>query len=212
MRHEKLWIWKQPLNIHIKIEVENSMKTRTVLVFLLALLIFPAAAFADLFALSRQNPAPARVEMISHSPEGIRIKVKNRLLRDVLQRIRNETGIKFKIYDGVINERVTANLFAPDWKSAVRKLLADFSGLEIWGDSLSSSKILIMKSGKRSSTPRPVIVVAKKAIEPAEAVESDEMVVQEELDTPPAPPKAIGLLAAAAAKNSFAQFIGKAKP
>ena len=184
------------------------MKTRTVLVFLLTALIFPASAvaFAELLALPGKNPAPIRVGMISHSPDGIRIKVKNRSLRDVLQRIRNETGIKFQLYDDVINAKVTANFLAPDWKSAVRKLLADFSGLEIWGGSLNSSKILVMKSGKRSSTPRPVVVVAKKTIKP------DETSVHAKPATSPAPPKAIGLLAAAAAKNSFVQFIGKARP
>ncbi|MFQ5716173.1 MAG: hypothetical protein ACE5GQ_03640 [Nitrospinales bacterium] len=184
------------------------MKTRTVLVFLLIAFIFPASAsasaFAELLAFPGKNPAPARVEVISHSPEGIRIKVKNRLLRDVLRRIRNETGIKFKLHDNVINEKVTANLFAPNWKSAVRKLLADFSGLEIWGDSLSSSKILIMKSGKRNSTPKPVVKVARKTIKPAK------IVVRAQPDAPP-PPKAFGLLAAAA-KNPFAQFTKKARP
>jgi len=116
----------------------------TALAFLLMLSATPV--FADFYSLPQNGQTSIRHE-ISLSPQGIRIQVKDRLLHDVLQRIQNTTGIRFDLHPNVLNVKVTANVFASDWKSAVRELLADFSKIGLWGDSLRSSKVRILQSG-----------------------------------------------------------------
>ncbi|MFQ5716433.1 MAG: hypothetical protein ACE5GQ_04965 [Nitrospinales bacterium] len=79
-----------------------------------------------------EKPASVDVNKIGAGDEGIGINVKGRNLQQVLQVIQRLSGIRFEIASSLKNELVTASFQAPNWTTAVHKLLKDFNRIEVW--------------------------------------------------------------------------------
>ena len=80
---------------------------------------------------------------IEENDKGITIQVNGASLDKVLQSIEGKTGIQFHISPSVQNDRVTVNLNAPDWKSAMKKLLQPYGRMELWNPRLDLTRIHI---------------------------------------------------------------------
>jgi len=107
-------------------------------------------AEAEFVPLPEGGPAAVGEAEVGSSPRGVGIHVQNKLLLDVLQRIQNASGIRFQIQEEMLADRITADFAAVDWTSAVRKMLRNFSRLEVWDeDGLSS--VLLLKSEESST-------------------------------------------------------------
>ncbi len=119
-------------------------------------------ASADFLILPENGINSIKNEEMQVSPEGINLHVKNRPLFSVLQRLQNETGIRFKLNDGLITEKVTVNITALNWKSLVSKLLGNFSKLELWGPSLETSSILVLERSEWNPAPLQKSAAFKK--------------------------------------------------
>ncbi|MFQ5673026.1 MAG: hypothetical protein ACE5G9_08020 [Nitrospinales bacterium] len=119
-------------------------------VLTLCLLWLSAPAAAEFVSLPESGPTFVDDEEVGSSPRGIGIHVQNKLLRDVLQRIQNESGIHFQLQEKMLADSITANFVASDWTSAVRRMLRNFSRLEVW-DEDGLSFVLLLKSEEYST-------------------------------------------------------------
>lgn len=78
------------------------------------------------------KPASISNYKIGVGNEGVGINVKGRNLHQVLQVIQRLSGIRFEVAGSLKNELVTASFQAPNWTTAVHKLLKDFNRIEVW--------------------------------------------------------------------------------
>lgn len=140
------------------------------LVFVLTLWAIPVAAG---FVLLPQNgvASTGTTHGISFSPNGIRVNVKNRPLREALQRLQSLTGIRFALHRDVWNDRVTANFLAPDWKTAVTRLLEDFSVVGFGDDGLPRRVWVMRSRGDALISERPVKTVRRQPARPRAQVQ-----------------------------------------
>lgn len=126
----------------------------------LIILIFGVGqADAEFVNLTQGNPTAISQSEISPNASGVRISVQSRALRDVLQRIQNETGVTFKLDDALLGTPVTASIQAADWKTAISELLESFNVMTVWGKTLDQSRIRIIGlDGNKvnvASAPKP---------------------------------------------------------
>lgn len=92
---------------------------------------------------------PIELHEISSSRGKVTINVRDREWGEVLQRIQKESGIVFEFHARLKNLKITARISAPDWTSAARKLLEDFSRVEVW-DKNRLSRVRLLGGGKHS--------------------------------------------------------------
>jgi hypothetical protein len=82
---------------------------------------------------SRKNiPAVVNDQMIVVTLHEIRIQVKERILREVLEQIHQTSGVHFSFPQSLGNIPITATIGAPDWRTAIRQLLRSFNTFEVW--------------------------------------------------------------------------------
>lgn len=81
---------------------------------------------------------------IEENDMGITIQINGAPLDKVLQAIEGQTGIQFHISPSVQNNRVAVNLNAPDWKTAMKKLLQPYGRMELWNPRLDLTRIHIV--------------------------------------------------------------------
>ena len=124
-----------------------------------------AYADADLgFRSNIKNPAPdpAPVPMISKSSDldydsvpqrsisstskGIQLHFRSYPLGEILKNIHEETGIHFNLPPQMANSPVNINIEARNWISSVRKLISDYSRIEVWTKRPKTSRIWLMES------------------------------------------------------------------
>ena len=126
-----------------------------------------AAVFAyanpDLgFRSNEKNPLPAPVPMISKSSDldydptpqssinstskGIQLHFQDYPLGELLKNIHDETGILFSLSPQMANSPISIDIGARNWKSSVRKLIADYSRVEVWTNRPKTSRIWLMES------------------------------------------------------------------
>lgn len=80
---------------------------------------------------------PGQSATLSHeeaavTPQAIRLHLKDRPLQEVLQYIKQASGIRFLLPHTLLTVPVTAEIEAPDWPTAVRQLLRPFQTAEVW--------------------------------------------------------------------------------
>lgn len=100
-------------------------------------------AKAEFITLRKGNSTTIGSE-IGVNPSGVQISVQRASLRDVLQRIQNETGVSFKLDDSQLGTPVTASIQAANWKTAISELLDSFNVMASWGKTLDQSRIRII--------------------------------------------------------------------
>jgi hypothetical protein len=78
------------------------------------------------------------------APKGISLRFENLSLISVLQNIQKETGILFSIDPSMETVPFSVTIQADDWEAATRQLLKGFSRVEVWTDSLQTSRVWVM--------------------------------------------------------------------
>ena len=124
-----------------------------------------AHADADLgFRSNAENsaPAPSPLPMISNSfvldsvltpqssinftSKGIQLHFRDYPLEGILENIHDETGIRFNLSPKIANDLISIDIEARNWKSSVRKLITDYSRIEVWTNRPKTSRIWLMES------------------------------------------------------------------
>ncbi len=91
---------------------------------------------------------------IEESDKGITIQVDDATLGEVLQSIEGKTGIRFHVSPSVINDRITLNLNAPDWQTAMKLLLEPYGRAELWNPRLDLTEIHVLSRADDSAVPQ----------------------------------------------------------
>lgn len=92
---------------------------------------------------------------VEEDDKGIIIRVEGESLGEVLQSIENKTGIQFHISPSVLDDRITVNLNAPDWQTAMRLLLETYDRVELWNPRLDLTEVYILPQADDSAGPPP---------------------------------------------------------
>jgi type II secretory pathway component GspD/PulD (secretin) len=125
-------------------------------------LLWQVSADARFLDLQKQEPTPipevtpALVPDTPSSPayksklesHGISLQFEDLILFDVLQNIQEETGILFSIDPSLETVPFSARIQADNWEAAVRDLLKGFSRVEVWTDTLSTSRVWLLSGGR----------------------------------------------------------------
>jgi hypothetical protein len=86
------------------------------------------------------EPEPSRLD-IQSSKDGVTIEVKDGYLVDVLQGVADESDIRFRVSDSLVNEKINADVRAPDWDSGVPRLLKGASTVALWDENSQLKKV-----------------------------------------------------------------------
>ena len=81
---------------------------------------------------------------IEENAKGITIRANDAALNEVLKSIESKTGIQFHISPSILSDPITANLNAPDWKTAIKLLLEPYDRAELWNPQLDLTKIHVL--------------------------------------------------------------------
>ncbi len=94
---------------------------------------------------------------IEENDKGVTLQVDGASLGEVLQSIESKTGIQFHVSPSVIYDRITVNLNAPDWQTAMRLLLEPYGRAELWNPRLDLTEIHVLSRGDAAtvSSGRP---------------------------------------------------------
>jgi hypothetical protein len=139
-----------------KIRYSSSIMTRFLLNILVVLILwFPASSIAG--TLNRIH--------IKENDKGITLRVNDASLGKVLQSIGGKTGIQFHTSPSVLNDRITINLNAPDWQTAMKQLLKPYDRIELWSPNLHLTKIHVLSrvdtARVRSGRPQTNYVITE---------------------------------------------------
>jgi len=74
-----------------------------------------------------------RIGRINSGVQGIIIKSKGVSLTDLLNKIETQSGIDFKINNGLLEESISVDVEAATWTKAVQEVLKDYNRVELWG-------------------------------------------------------------------------------
>jgi hypothetical protein len=83
------------------------------------------------------------------SQKSVSIVVTDGVLGDVLQKVAKQTNIRFQVANKLVENRITADVRAPDWPMGVQKLLKDNSTVSLWDANSKVTDVLVMQSHKR---------------------------------------------------------------
>lgn len=120
------------------------------LVFLSVFLSGPALAAT--VTLKDDAPSSMSSREINVTSKGIKFDLEERPLADVLRWIQKESGIRFEVSEGLLEESIRARFLSPpDWTVAIRMLLRDFNKVELWDDDNHLTRVRILGSGTSES-------------------------------------------------------------
>ena len=83
---------------------------------------------------------------INSTPKGIQLHFRDYPLGEILKNIHDETGIHFNISSRMAKKPISINIEAKHWKNSVRKLIEDFSRVEVWTNQPKTSQIWLVES------------------------------------------------------------------
>lgn len=66
-----------------------------------------------------------------------------------MQKVAKQTNIRFQVANKLVENRITADVRAPDWPMGVQKLLKDNSTVSLWDANSKVTDVLVMQSHKR---------------------------------------------------------------
>ncbi|GEM_PF-3197795 len=98
----------------------------------------------------------------------VKLRYQNKSFEYVLNDISKRTGIRFTYKAAAFDDRITTKIKAPDWPSALKQLLENYSRIEMWSSDLKESKIWIIEklwdnySPSATQYPRRVSAVKNK--------------------------------------------------
>ena len=83
---------------------------------------------------------------INSTPKGIQLHFRDYPLGEILKNIHDETGIRFNLSPQMANKTISVDIEAKHWKNSVRKLIEDFSRVEVWTNHPKTSRIWLLES------------------------------------------------------------------
>ncbi len=131
--------------------------------------LFVGLADAAMITLPQDGETKISAAEISTTPEGVNVNVTKRALGMVLQAIQNASGIHFGVAYDLMEEPVSATIEAPDWSTAVRKLLKPFNRLEVLNKNKTLQRVLIvrrMTEVEQKENIKRITSRAKKKLKP----------------------------------------------
>jgi len=83
---------------------------------------------------------------INSTPKGIQLHSRDYPLGKILINIHDETGIRFNLSPRMAKKPISIDIEAKHWKNSVRKLIEDYSRVEIWTTQPKTSQIWLVES------------------------------------------------------------------
>jgi len=83
---------------------------------------------------------------INSTPKGIQLHFRDYPLGEILKNIHDETGIRFNLSPGMEKSLISLDIEAKHWKNSVRKLIEDYSRVEVWTNQPKTSQIWLVES------------------------------------------------------------------
>jgi hypothetical protein len=83
---------------------------------------------------------------INSTPKGIQLHFRDYPLGKILINIHDETGIRFNLSPRMAKKPISIDIEAKHWKNSVRKLIEDYSRVEIWTNQPKTSQIWLVES------------------------------------------------------------------
>ena len=83
---------------------------------------------------------------INSTPKGIQLHFRDYPLGEILKNIHDETGIRFNLSPRMAKKTISVDIEAKHWKNSVRKLIEDFSRVEVWTNHPKTSRIWLLES------------------------------------------------------------------
>ena len=90
-------------------------------------------------------PSPQK-NSINSTPKGIQLHFRDYPLGEILKNIHDETGIRFNLSSRMAKKPISIDIEAKHWKNSVRKLIEDFSRVEVWTNQPKTSQIWLVES------------------------------------------------------------------
>ena len=88
----------------------------------------------------------AKKNSINSTPKGIQLHFRDYPLGEILKSIHDETGIRFNLSSRMAKKIISVDIKAKHWKSSVRKLIEDYSRVEVWTNQPNTSQIWLVES------------------------------------------------------------------
>ena len=88
----------------------------------------------------------AKKNSINSTPKGIQLHFRDYPLGEILKNIHDETGIRFNLSSRMAKKIISVDIKAKHWKSSVRKLIEDYSRVEVWTNQPNTSQIWLVES------------------------------------------------------------------
>ena len=83
---------------------------------------------------------------INSTPKGIQLHFRDHPLGKILINIHDETGIRFNLSPRMAKKPISIDIEAKHWKNSVRKLIEDYSRVEVWTNQPKTSQIWLVES------------------------------------------------------------------
>ena len=83
---------------------------------------------------------------INSTPKGIQLHFRDYPLGEILKNIHDETGIRFNLSPRMAKTPISIDIEAKHWKNSVRKLIEDYSRVEVWTNQPKTSQIWLVES------------------------------------------------------------------
>ena len=83
---------------------------------------------------------------INSTPKGIQLHFRDYPLGEILKNIHDETGIRFNLSPRMAKKPISIDIEAKHWKNSVRKLIEDYSRVEVWTNQPKTSQIWLVES------------------------------------------------------------------
>ena len=88
----------------------------------------------------------AKKKSINSTPKGIQLHFRDYPLGEILKNIHDETGIRFNLSSRMAKKIISVDIKSKYWKSSVRKLIEDYSRVEVWTNQPNTSQIWLVES------------------------------------------------------------------
>ena len=88
----------------------------------------------------------AQKNSINSTPKGIQLHFRDYPLGEILKNIHDETGIRFNLSPPLAKKTISVDIEAKNWKNSVRKLVEDYSRVEVWTNQPTTSQIWLVES------------------------------------------------------------------
>ena len=83
---------------------------------------------------------------INSTPKGIQLHFRDYPLGEILKNIHDETGLRFNLSPRMAKIPISIDIEAKHWKNSVRKLIEDYSRVEVWTNQPKTSQIWLFES------------------------------------------------------------------